>query len=272
MWRVVCGLCALAAVAAAPVLLSSGARHARSQGARATASGVLIPSVPGEVLPYSNGTVHSSNWSGYAVRSKRHKLTGVSGTFVVPTAGGSSGTAAAATWAGIGGFKSHDLIQAGTGEDSLPGLLFGKKYFAWYELLPNSEVQLHGCKGDSRCRVSPGNHMSVKINNMSGNTWRMSVRNSGHWSWSKTVNYNSSRSSAEWILEQPFCGLCLSLSQVGTVHFGPTSKFTSGGGSHTIRQGHAVKIILTGEATPSSLATNGQSFNDCAYRSSCARP
>jgi hypothetical protein len=267
--RLVCALAACAAVAAGFALVSSGTRSER-----ATTAGVLIPSVRGEILPFSGGTVHSTNWSGYAVRSKSHKISGVDGTFVVPRAA-NSGFAAAATWAGIGGFKTKDLIQAGTGEDSLPSVLFGKKYFAWYELLPNSEVPLHGCKGDSHCKVSPGNHMSISISNVSGNKWRISVTNAGHWNWSKTVSYNSSRSSADWILEAPSVGMFgqLPLASVGTVHFGPTSKYTTGGASHTIKQGHPVKIILSGEAKPSALGADGQSFNDCAYRSgTCPRP
>jgi hypothetical protein len=272
--RCACVIAVCAALAIASALVFSGTRRAGTHPSPTAASGVLIPSVPREVLPFSGGTVHSTNWSGYAVRSKSRNISGVSGTFVVPRAA-SSGFAAAATWAGIGGFKTHDLIQAGAGEDSLPTVLFGKKYFAWYELLPNSEVQLHGCKGDPNCKVKPGNHMSVAIKNSGGSKWTISVKNAGHWSWTKTVSYNSSRSSAEWILEAPSVGLfgTLPLAQVGTVHFGPTSKYTPGGSSHTIRQGHPVKIILTNEATPSRLGTNGQSFNDCSYHSgTCPRP
>ena len=172
---------------------------------------------------------------------------------MVPRATG-SGTQAAAPWAGIGGLKTQDLIQAGTAEDALPSLFFGNQYFAWYELLPNAEVRLHGCKGDSPCNLKPGNHMSVKISSLGANRWRIAVRNAGHWSWSKTVSYHSARSSAEWILESPMCGARLTLADVGTVHFGPTSKYTSGAAARTIRQGNPVNIILTGQAKPSPLA------------------
>lgn len=265
--RLVGVVAACAAVAAGFALVSSSARSERS----ATA-GALIPSVRSEILPFSGGTVHSRNWSGYAVRSQSHNISGVTGTFVVPRAKGTP-TGAAATWAGIGGFKTQDLIQAGTGEDSLPSFLFGKKYFAWYEMLPHPEVPLHGCKGDAHCKVSPGNHMSVSIRNLGGNSWSIAVRNSGHWSWSKRVNYNSSRSSADWILELPSCAFCLSLADVGTVHFGPASRYTTSGSSHTVRQGNPVKIILSGAAKPSALGADGQSFNDCAYASGgCRRP
>src|SRR5205823_4770253 len=117
--RLVCAVAACAAVAAGFAVFASSPLSGRS-----ATSGVLIPSVRGERLPLSGGTVHSENWSGYVVRSASHKISGVNGTFVVPRAA-NTGFAAAATWAGIGGFKSKKLIQAGTGEDSMPSVLFG---------------------------------------------------------------------------------------------------------------------------------------------------
>ena len=90
-----------------------------------------------------------------------------------------------------------------------------------------------------------------------------------HWSWSKNVTYSSSESSAEWILEAPTLVAQTLLAHVGTAHFGPTSTYTDGGGTHTIAQGDPTEIFLSpgvvNEATPSALAADGQSFNDCAY-------
>lgn len=41
----------------------------------------------------------------------------------------------AATWTGIGGYNTSDLIQAGTAEQSAPSNpLLGDQYYAWYEL------------------------------------------------------------------------------------------------------------------------------------------
>jgi hypothetical protein len=166
------------------------------------------------------------------------------------------------------------LIQAGTAEDSNSGGLYGKQYFAWYELLPQSERQLHDCSGDRQCRIRPGDRISVAIHKIGSSSWMISMTNGGRWNWSKRVNYGSSRSSAEWILEAPSVGSAqTNLAPVGTVHFGPTSRYIGAAGSRTIAGGHPVKIILTGEAKPSPLAPNGQSFNDCAYRRSpCPRP
>ncbi len=221
------------------------------------------------MLPFSRATVYSRNWSGYAVRSTTHAISGVSGTFVVPGVT-SPPIGIAATWAGVGGFKTHDLIQAGVVEETQ---FFGRRYYAWYELLPAGVVHLHGCRSDAKCTVSKGDHMAVTVHQIGADRWHIALTDEGHWSWSKSVSYTSSRSSAEWVLESPTIGAGQApLANVRTVHFGPTSKYTAAGKSHTAGQGHPVRIILTAEATPSALGSNGQSFNDCAYRHSCKRP
>jgi hypothetical protein len=250
---------------------TSGCAHAGAANGRA---GVLIPSSPREILPLEGHTIHSTNWSGYAVTSKRHRITAVTGSFVVPKVTGTAPFGFAATWMGIGGYNTHDLIQAGTAEDSKSGGLYGKQYFAWYELLPAGERHLHKCVGDRKCRIKPGNRISVAVRKVAGNSWMISMTNSGNWHWNKKVEYSSSRSSAEWILEAPSLGdVQQRLAPVGTVHLGPVSRFTAAGNGHTIAGGHPIKIILRREAKPSALAPNGQSFNDCAYRrSSCPRP
>jgi Peptidase A4 family len=262
----VCAACALVALLAG----GSGGTHARSGTAR---SGVLIPSSRGEVLPLEGGTIHSINWSGYAVTSKRHQITAVSGSFVVPKVGRAP-FGFAATWSGIGGFKTRDLIQAGTAENSKSGGTFGRQFYAWYELLPAGEHRLRNCSGDRHCRVEPGERIALTIRNVGAGSWNISITNSGHWHWSRRFRYSSSRSSAEWILEAPSLGPeQTTLAPVGTVHFGPTSRYTAAGTGHAIARGRPDRIILTGEAKPSALAPNGQSFNDCAYHPSvCPRP
>jgi hypothetical protein len=240
-----------------------------------TRAGVLIPAHKGQVLPLHGGTTSSLNWSGYAV-TPGSGITAVSSTFKVPSAG-LDPPGFAATWAGIGGYTTSDLIQAGTGEQSLPSNpLIGAQYYAWYELLPNSETQLTNCSGDANCTVTPGDSVSVNISNVSGNTWSISVADSGKWSWSQDVAYASSKSSAEWILEAPTLVAQTVLANVGTVPFGPTSTYTDASGTHTIAAGNPTQIDLgTGvvnEATPSALASDGQSFNDCAYALSCPAP
>jgi hypothetical protein len=269
-----CGL--VAAAAAVTVLASASIASAAGLHSRAPSGlGVLIPAHKGQVLPLHGGTTSSLNWSGYAV-TPGSGITAVSSTFIVPTAG-LAPPGFAATWAGIGGYSTSDLIQAGTAEQSLPANpVLGPQYYAWYELLPNSETQLTNCSGDANCTVTPGDSISVNISDVSGSTWSISVADSGKWSWSQNVSYSSTKSSAEWILEAPTLVAQTILAPVGTVHFGPTSTYTDGGGTHTIAAGNPTQIDLgTGvvnEATPSALASDGQSFNDCAYALSCPAP
>jgi hypothetical protein len=66
------------------------------------------------------------------------------------------------------------------------------------------------------------------------------------------------------------------LANTGTTSFGPTSTYVAGGQTLTIAQGNPTQIDLSpglvNEATPSALASDGQSFNVCAYAQSCATP
>ena len=238
-----------------------------------SAGGILIPK-GGATLPRHGGTVDSLNWSGYAVTNSG--ITAVSSSFIVPSAG-LVPPGFAATWTGIGGYNTSDLIQAGATEDSAPtNPLLGDQYYPWYELLPASETQITGCTGDANCTVTPGDSMTVNISEVSSGTWNISMSDAGKWSWSKQVSYTSSNSSAEWILEAPTLVAQTILAPVGTAHFGPTSTYTDGTGTHTIAAGNPTQIDLSpgvvNEATPSALAADGQSFNDCAYAQTCAAP
>jgi hypothetical protein len=237
--------------------------------------GALIPA-KGAVLPTHGGATDSLNWSGYAVTPTSDGITAVSSTFVVPTAS-LAPPGFAATWTGIGGYSTSDLIQAGVSENSLPtNDVFGPQYQAWYEILPASETPISGCTGDSSCTVSPGDDVSVSITNAGGNDWNVSMTDAGKWSWSQQITYASTESSAEWILEAPTVGAQTLLANVGTVKFGPTSTYTQDGTTNTIAAGDPTQIDLSpgvvNEATPSALASDGQSFNDCAYEQSCATP
>jgi hypothetical protein len=243
--------------------------------------GPLLRAHHRHALPRHGGTVDSLNWSGYAVTPSSRGVTAVSSTFTVPAAG-LLPPGFAATWTGIGGYGTSDLIQAGVAEQSLPTLpilsqLLGEQYYPWYELLPGAEIQLTGCAGDANCTVTPGDQISVSISQIGPTQWSIAMTDAGHWSWSQNVTYSSSEASAEWILEAPTLLVAQTLmAPVGTVRFGTTSTYTVGGVTHTIAQGNPTQINLSpgliNFATPSPLASDGQSFNDCAYQQSCARP
>ena len=265
------------AVASAGLLSSLGLLAWAAAPAGANAAGRLVPSNPHGVLPLQGGTVDSLNWAGYAV-TPGSGVTAVNSTFTVPsTAQVPPGFSA--TWAGIGGYNTTDLIQAGASEQSVPSdPAFGTQYSAWYEILPASETPISGCSGDANCTVNPGDTMSVDIHNVSGNTWTIDMSDAGHWTYSHTLTYASSESSAEWIQEAPTLVAAQTIpAPVGTVKFGPTSTDTVGGTTSTIAAGNPTLINespggAVNEATTSPLASDGQSFNVCVYAQTCAAP
>lgn len=280
-WRKA-GVRAIAVGSAIVVGAASAPATAAAMGgahARGTPSGigVLARSDPQRPLPASAGAVESLNWSGYAVRRVSAPINAVSGSFTVPPAG-LVPPGFAATWAGIGGYDSSDLIQAGVAEDSLPGNpLLGPQYYPWYELLPKSEMQLVGCTGDRTCAISPGDRVSVRIKHVGARRWSITVADGGNWLWAKTVAYASSRSSAEWILEAPsLLAVPTPLAPVGTVHFGWPSTYTAGSRTHRIAAGDPAQINLgVGPltlATPSALGSDRSTFNACAYARTCPAP
>jgi hypothetical protein len=237
------------------------------------ASGVLVPAHVGQVLPMQNADTSSLNWSGYAVTAAAGQtITAVTQSWIVPTvknvpAGFSS------TWAGIGGYSSTDLIQAGTESDT------AQTPYAWYEILPASETPITaGCIGDVTCTVRPGDAMTVSIQSTGGSGWTISMTNP-RWTWSLNLVYPSTFSSAEWILEAPTVGAQTVIANVGTQLFtngSPGNTFTMNGTTKSIGQGNPVRILLSpglvNEATPSSLNSSGTAFNDCTYKQSCAAP
>ena len=137
----------------------------------------------------------SSNWAGYVADAGYAKYTGISGAWVVPKIKKSAHFSADATWVGIGGVNSEDLIQSGT-ETSVDAL--GQTtYQAWIEMLPKPPVYLP-------MQISAGDKINVIIKNISGKKWQVQLKNlSTGQEYSKVVNYSSSLSSAEWIEEAP---------------------------------------------------------------------
>jgi hypothetical protein len=255
------------AAATAPVAIASSVTQGR-----------LLKTSAHELLPTHGGSATSLNWGGYAVTPASHDVTAVTSTFVVPKAGLIL-PGFAASWAGIGGYNSSDLIQAGVTENSLPtNPISGAQYGAWYEILPASETPVSNCTGNAACTVAPGDTVTVNIHQTSPGQWSISIADPTEgWTFNKALAYASSESSAEWILEAPTVIAQTILAGVGTAHFGPTSTFTTAsGGTQTIAQGNPTSIALSpgliNEATPSGLAADGQSFNVCAYKQTCPAP
>ena len=246
-------------------------------GATAVAGhGVMIPAHPGQILPRHDATSDSLNWSGYVdtANGTTQKITSVASTFIVPKVGGTT-PGFAATWTGIGGYNSQDLIQAGVEEDDLSGL--GASYNAWYEILPASETPISGCTGDSACTVRPGDKVTVTINTtgaiQQNQTWHISIVDANHWTYGIDLTYQSTYSSAEYILEAPTVGAQTVMPMLSTTLFDPDTFAINNGPPQTIASGSPVKVTMNQrEGLPSALDSDGDGFNACAYKLSCAAP
>jgi hypothetical protein len=156
----------------------------------------LAPSTTQPTKTSAATAYQSTNWAGYLVTGSNY--TSVSGNWVAPSpvATSSSVESADGTWIGIGGVTSSDLIQIGTENTVSPSGAVTTAGF--YELLPA------GAQTTQLMSVQPGDRLSASITQTAATQWTISMSNitSGQ-TFSKSVTYNSSFSSAEWIEEDP---------------------------------------------------------------------
>ncbi len=203
----------------------------------------------------------STNWAGYVASGSTYTGVGSSWTIPTPTQSTSTPTTADATWVGIGGQTSQDLIQAGTQAIVENGTV---TYQAWYELLPQSQQVIP-------LNVHDGDSVTVSLQETSSNNWQISfVDHTTGQQYQTSVTYESTHSSAEWIEEMPVLESSrgidsfLPLDNFGTVQF--TNGYTDAGGSQeTLATAGAQAVTMVTSqtqalATASVLGGDGASF------------
>lgn len=238
----------------------------RLRGPSGAASGTpgAVPTPSVTAVPLGPG--QSLNWAGYEATGGT--FTAVAGSWTVPQIKPAGSAAANATWVGIGGVSSRDLIQAGTTAAVQGGQV---AYSAWIETLPRPSQTVP-------LTVSAGDHISVSIAQQPSRVWQIVIRDTTTGkSYQASGTYGSSRSSAEWVEEAPTTGrrLLLPLDNFGTVRFkGATA--TEGGRRATVAQANGQRITLVNPkgqplAQPSALGSDGSSFS-VSRTSTAARP
>jgi hypothetical protein len=182
-----------------------------------------VPSLMPTSSQSSTTSYQSTNWAGYLANSGN--FTSVSGTWVAPnpTATSSSVESGDGTWVGIGGVTSSDLIQVGTANTvSSSGVV---STTGFYELLPA------GAQATPALTIHPGDTLSASIIRTALTQWTISMTNvtSGQ-TFSTSVTYSSSLSSAEWIQEDPSYqnGDLVLLDNFGTVRFSNVTTTSNG--------------------------------------------
>lgn len=203
----------------------------------------------------------STNWSGYFSATAGIKYISVSAVWTAgsPTNSG-GGNAYDANWIGIGGITSSDLIQVGINDEvTANGQVLEQ---AFYETLPAPAVTI------SSLAVAPGDSIKASIYLSGSNTWVIEINDTTkNQTFNKTISYNSSLSSAEWIEEDPsgVNGSTLPLDDFGTINFFQT--FASANGTtEDLTQLNAANITMVDsagnpEAVPSTIGADGASFS-----------
>ncbi|MCL5107581.1 MAG: G1 family endopeptidase [Chloroflexi bacterium] len=197
----------------------------------------------------------SGNWSGY--KALGGNFTAVAGTWTVPWVKSMGSSSSSSTWVGIGGAGYPDLIQAGT-----QGYFDGAgavHYEAWIETLPQAMSRV-------ALEVKPGDVVTVVVAQAAGDQWSIKIQNrtSGE-EYQTAVQYESSLSSAEWIVEAPSVdGRTLTLVDFGTVRFSGLSVVKEGK-AMTIAEAKAEPILLAAQgkviASPTGFTADGSGFS-----------
>lgn len=217
----------------------------------------LVPAASQVLGPNTASALDTSrNWSGYAATNGT--FTTVAGTWTVPRLSSNTPASADATWVGIGGVRGRDLIQGGTMNIVTSSGAISTT--AFIEMLPRALQRIS-------LPVNSGDSVTVSITQQTAHRWQISIVNTTNGqSFSTSVAYHSSLSSAEWIEEDPEIGGRLRvLDNFGTVEFSGATT-TKNGSVTTMAQANGQAITLINNscqalATASVLGSDGASFS-----------
>ena len=197
----------------------------------------------------------SRNWAGYVATGSNYTV--VRGTWVVPTVS-SNRVGIDATWVGIGGAQSQDLIQSGT--QATVTRVGGINYQAWIEMLPAASQPIP-------VAIHAGDTVTVAITELSTNQWQISFTdNTSGQQYQTNVQYASSLSSAEWVEEAPSGRyLVLPLDNFGTVQFSNGFAVENGNQVSIAQAGGQpetmLNVVRQPIAVPSALTSDGTGFS-----------
>lgn len=221
----------------------------------------------------ADGTVKSTNWSGYAVTGSG--FTAARGSWIEPaiTCNNKTDTELAAFWVGIDGFGDRTVEQTGT----LAGCVNGAvSHIAWYEFYPKEAIieipSLTVRAGDKISTV-----VKYSATNADFTLTITNVTTGQHFS--TTGTQPARRKSAEWIAEAPCCvgSNVYPLPDFGTALFGEDSTGIAStnfardsshfGAFNTFPSANVYAITMVNastsanEAVPSAPSSDGSSFS-----------
>ena len=205
----------------------------------------------------------SFDWAGFSVASdallQQPVVDAVKGSWIVPNVSDLGADTFSAAWVGIGGESEATLIQVGSEHDFVRRKAV---YGVWYEMLPADSITI------PNINVSPGDRISASIVlvNSDTNEWQIEIEDvtSGQ-RFSQIFSYNSSRLTAEWIVERPTVNNHLTnLANFGSITFNEITTQIQGV-TGSLQSFPAHKILMQDRqnnplVTVSDFSKNGSSF------------
>lgn len=187
---------AMASAAPATSRTHTASHGSTSQASAPQASGAVSLSVKHHKRHY-NGLSTSLNWAGYAQTGKRHSVTSVSSSFIVPKLDAHY-NGYASTWVGIDGYDNQHLTQVGIAEEMVNGKA---SYYGWWEVITPTALMP---ERRFTMAIKPGQYITATVTVRNGNTvmslWNRTT-NKHVW---HSVRYAGEGDSAEWIQEDVY--------------------------------------------------------------------
>jgi len=183
---------------------------------------VSHPHIPGprtldKGVPKNQAT--STNWSGYVAANNlnnpgQNSVSAVYGSWIVPAISAASNSTYCAIWVGIDGYNSPSVEQIGTAHDWSNGTA---QHYAWFEMYPGGSYAISGFP------VNVGDVISASVEYTGNNVFVMRLVNDTKKvvvtiPTSYTTSASAQRKSAEWVVEAPWSGSILPLTNFGTAY------------------------------------------------------
>lgn len=238
------------------------------------------------IRPFTLNTNQSNNWSGYNQGSIEQGSTtspklfsSIRGNWTVPTAmQHTSGQAEySSDWIGIGGgcidaactTTDSTLIQDGTEQDvDSSGT---PSYSAWWEIIPGPSMTI------TNMTIHPGDAMTSTIAATAPGIWTMSIKdNTDGQSYSTTVPYSSTESTAEWIQETPLIlGTNAGFAALPNLTSPNFDLASTNGAPANLKASEEMDLVdSSGKVigAPSSPDPDADGFNACTWAGTCTAP
>jgi hypothetical protein len=252
------------------------------------ASGASALSSHGQLLHLAPGARananQSTNWFGYGqgtLEQGSKLFNSITGDWTVPTATQhTAGQAESSSdWIGIGGgcidagctATDSTLIQTGTEQDVDAT---GKaSYSAWWELVPAPSLTI------TSMTVSPGDHMHASLAEVvpDSNLWTITITDvTKGQSFTQTVPYTSTHTTAEWIEETPLLiGTNAGFASLPNLTSPAFDLATTNGAPANLKASEQMNLIDSNSnviGAPSAPDPDADGFNACTWATSCGAP